>query len=149
MTDVEPQAPMSSLRLDVTLPCEARYLPMLRQLTVRTVDYLGYHESLRDEVVRAIELAVNGVFGAGGAYRDVEVQLGTSETDMLVRIRYLGASAGGAGPTPIEQLLSQADGDDSPITQLRRAMKAVVVGRESGDDAADYCELTKALPEDP
>ena len=145
---------MSSLRLDVTLPCAARYLPLLTKLTVRTVDYLGFHESLRDEVVQAIHAAVRGVFEAddGTSYRDVEVQLATTDTDMIVRIRYLGAPASGAGLTTIEQLLSRPQGpndDDAPMARLQRTMKAVVVGRESGDDSVDYCELTKALPAEP
>ena len=153
MSDAEPQRPMSSLRLDVTLPCAARYLPLLTKLTVRTVDYLGFHESLRDEVVQAIHAAVRGVFEAddGTSYRDVEVQLATTDTDMLVHIRYLGAPSG-AGLTPIEQLLSQPEGpngEDAPMARLQRTMKAVVVGREAGDDSVDYCELTKALPADP
>lgn len=145
---------MSSLRLNVTLPCAARYLPLLTKLTTRTVDYLGFHESLRDEVVQAIDASVRGVFEADdrSSYRDVEIELTTTDTDMLVRIRYLGAPASGAGLTTIEQLLSQPqgpNGDDAPMARLQRTMKAVVVGREFGDDSVDYCELTKALPADP
>jgi hypothetical protein len=30
---------------------------------------------------------------------------------------------------------------------LQRAMAGVVLGRESGDAAADYCELTRPLPD--
>jgi hypothetical protein len=146
MSDVEPQAPMSSLRLDVTLPCHARYLPMLRQLTVRAVDYLGYYEASRDEVVQAVDLATVGVFNPEGPYRDVEVRLATTETDMVVRIRYLGAATGAVGPVPIEHPLSQADGDDSPMARLQRAMTGVAMGREPGDGAVDYCELTRSLP---
>jgi len=43
MEDAESQAPMSSLGLDVTVPCEARYLPILRQLAHRAVEHIGYH----------------------------------------------------------------------------------------------------------
>ena len=139
---------MSSLRLDVTLPCQVRYLPVLRQLTVRTVEYLGYHEAIRDEVAQAIDLTVAGVFDVDGTYRDVEVTLATTETDMLVRVRYLGRLDAGDDPVRIEQLLSQSDGDEPPMARLERVMKTVVVGREAGHDAVDYCELTKALPAD-
>lgn len=140
---------MSSLRLDVTLPCEARYLPMLRQLTARTVDYLGYHEAVRDEVAQAIDLTVAGVFDGDETYRDVEVTLATTETEMLVRVRYLGGLDDGDHPARIEQLLSQSDGAEPRMARLERVMKTVVVGREAGHDAVDYCELTKALPADP
>lgn len=137
---------MSSLRLDVTLPCHARYLPMLRQLTGRAVEYLGYRETSREEVLQAVDLATASVFDPDGPYDDVEVRLVTTEADMVVRVRYLGAASGASGPTPIESLLSQSDGAESPLARLQRAMSDVVFGRESGDDAADYCELTRPLP---
>ena len=149
MEDAEIQARMSSLGLDVTDPCEVRYLPILRQLAQRAVEYIGYHESLRDEVVQTIEHAVHGVFETNEhAYTDIELQLATTESSMLVRIRYLGAPARGEGPSAIEQLLSQPDGDDVPLDRLRRAMKTVVLGRESGAAGADFCEWTRELPED-
>ena len=150
MEDTENQAPMSSLSLDVTVPCQALYLPVLRQLAIRTVEYIGYHEALREEVVQQIDGAVRGVFETDGtAYTDVEVRLATTEDLMLVRIRYLGAPTPGEGPTAIEQLLSRPDGDDAPLARLRRVMKTVSLGREPGEDGADYCELTRELPEDP
>ena len=149
MEDAEIQAPMSSLGLDVTVPREARYLPILRQLATRAVEYVGYHESLRDEVVQTIEHAVHGVFETNeSVYTDIEVQLTTTESSMLIRIRYLGAPARGEGPSAIEQLLAQPDSDGVPLDQLRRAMKTVVLGRESGAAGADFCELTCELPED-
>ena len=150
METAQVQVPMSSLRVDVTVPCDVRYLPMLRQLAKRTVDYIGYHESLGEEVVGTIDHAVHGVFEtAQNAYTDIELQLSTTENDMLVRIRYLGASERSDGPTAIEQLLSRPDGDDIPLERLRLAMKTVVLGRESGTAGADFCELTRELPEDP
>ncbi len=150
MEDAEIQAPMSSLCLDVTVPCEARYLPILRRLAQRTVEYIGYHESLCEEVVQTIDHAVHGVFEPDeNAYTDIELRLATTETSMLVRIRYLGAPARGDGPTAIEQLLSRPDGDEAPLDRLRRGMKTVMLGRESGADNADFCELTRELPEDP
>ena len=150
MGETESQPSMSSLSLDVAVPCDARYLPMLRQLAERTVEYIGYHASRRDEVVRTIDHAVSGVFGPGDtAYTNIELQLATTQSDMQVRIRYLGAPANTAGPTPIEQLLSRPDGDGVPLERLRRGMQTVVLGREAGGGGADFCELTRALPSDP
>ena len=140
---------MSSLSLDVTVPCEARYLPLLRRLAQRTVEYIGYHESLCEEVVQTIDHAVHRVFEPDEkAYTDIELRLATTDNCMCVRVRYLGATVRGEGPTAIEQLLSQPDGDEVPLEQLRRTMKTVVLGRESGADGADFCELTRELPED-
>jgi len=150
MEDAENQSPMSSLSLDVTVPCQERYLPILRQLAKRTVDYIGYHESLREEVVRTIDHAIHGVFETDDpVYTDVEVRLATTDTDMLVRIRYLGGATANDGPTEIERLLSTPDGDDVPLERLRRAMKSVVLGREDEPGGADFCELTRELPDDP
>ena len=150
MEGAEIQAPMSSLSLDVTVPCEARYFPILRQLAQRTVAYIGYHGALGEEMVQVVEHAVHGVFETNEhAYTDIELRLATTETSMLVRIRYLGAPAPGNGSTEIEQLLSRPDGDDIPLDRLRRSMRTVVLGREPGADGADFCELTRELPEDP
>ncbi len=140
---------MSSLSLDVTVPCEARYLPLLRRLAQRTVEYIGYHETLCEEVLQTIEHAVHGVFEPDEkAYTDIELRLATTDHSMCVRVRYLGAQARTEGPTAIERLLSRPDGDEIPLERLRRTMKTVVLGREPGADGADFCELTRELPED-
>ena len=134
----------TSLGLNVTLPCEARYLPILRQLAERTADHLGYRAAPRDDVVCAIEQAVLRVFEPDAdTYTHVELQLSARGRDMQVRIRYLGASR--RRDEGIEQLLSRCGPDGVPLERLRRSMSTVVLG---GDDGADFCELTRALPED-
>ncbi len=140
----------TSIGLSVTLPCEARYLPILRQLAARTADHLGYRTTHRDDVVRAIEQAVLRVFEPGDtAYTHVELRLAANGRDMQVRIRYLGASVSQDGATIIEQLLSRPGPDGVPLDRLRRSMRTVVLGRGPADEGADFCELTRALPEVP
>ncbi len=137
----------TSIGLSVTLPCEARYLPILRQLAERTADHLGYRTTHRNDVVGAIEQAVLRVFEPGGtAYTHVELRLAAGGRDMQVRIRYLGASAPRDGATIIEQLLSRSGPDGVPLDRLRRSMRTVVLGRGPDGDG-DFCELTRALPE--
>ncbi len=137
----------TSIGLNVTLPCEARYLPMVRQLAEQTADYLGYRIPHRDEVVGAIEQAVLRVFESGGAaYTHVELHMAASGRNMRVLIRYLGASGSRAGASAIERLLSRSGPDGVPIEQLRRSMRTVVLGRGPGD-GVDFCELTRTLPE--
>ncbi len=137
----------ASIGLSVTLPCEARYLPVLRRLAEHTADHLGYRTTHRDDVVCAIEQAVAGVFEPGGAaYTHVELRLAARGRDMRVRIRYLGAPAPGDGAPVIERLLSRGGPDGAPLDRLRRSMRTVVVGRGPEDDGADFCELTRALP---
>ncbi len=139
--------PAASIGLNVTLPCEARYLPILRRLAERTADHLGYRTSHRDDVAGAIEQAVVGVFKPGdNAYTHVELRMAASGRSMRVRIRYLGAPLQRDGAPVIERLLSRPGPDGVPIERLRRSMGTVVLGRGS-DDGADFCELTRALPE--
>ena len=140
--------PAASIGLNVTLPCEARYLPILRQLAERAADHLGYRSTQRDDFVSAIEHAVVGVFEPGAAaYTHVELRMTASGRDMQVRIRYLGASVSRDGAPIIERLLSRSGPDGVPIERLRRSMGTVVLGRGPDDDGADFCELTRALPE--
>ena len=150
MEEVENKSPMSSLSLDVTVPCEPRYLQTLQQLAQRAVEYIGYHHSQQEDVVRNILHTVHGLFETDErVYTEVELRMATTDDEMRIRVRYLGAPSGAEGPSPIEQLLSRPDGDGIPIERLRRGMKTVALGRESGSDGADFCELTRALPEDP
>ena len=139
----------ASIGLNVTLPCEARYLPILRQLAERAADHLGYRSTQRDDFVCAIEQAVVGVFEPGAAaYTHVELRMAAAGgRDMQVRIRYLGASTPRDGAPVIERLLSRPGPDGVPLDRLRRSMRTVVLGRGPGDDGADFCELTRALPE--
>lgn len=138
----------ASIALDVTLPCEARYLPVLRRLAERTADHLGYRATHRDDVVGAIEQAVRRVFEPGdSAYTHVELRLAARGRDMQVRIRYLGPDRPRGGAPVIEQLLSRAGPDGVPLDRLRRSMRTVVLGRGTEDDGVDFCELTRALPE--
>ena len=137
-----------SIGLNVTLPCEARYLPLLRRLAERAADHLGYRAPHRDDVVCAIEQAVLGVFEPGDAasYTHVELRMAAGGRSMRVRIRYLGAPLPRDG-VPIERLLSRPGPDGVPIERLRRSMGTVVLGRGPDDEGADFCELTRALPD--
>ncbi len=138
----------TSIGLNVTLPCEARYLPILRRLAERTADHLGYRTPHRDDVVCAIEQAVLRVFEPGdAAYSHVELSMAASGRSMRVRIRYLGASLPRDGAPVIERLLSRSGPDGVPLERLRRSMRTVVLGRGPDDEGADFCELTRALPE--
>ena len=139
----------TSIGFNVTLPCEARYLSLLRRLAERAADHIGYRTTHRDDVVCAIEQAVLRVFEPGdAAYTHVELQLAARGRDLQVRIRYLGASRTHDEAPVIEQLLSRSGPDGVPLDRLRRSMRTVVVGRGPADDDADFCELTRALPQE-
>lgn len=148
MGKTERASDAASIDLNVTLPCEARYLPILRQLAERAADHLGYRNNQRGDFVCAIEQSVVRVFEPGvAAYTHVELRMAASGRDMQVRIRYLGASLSRDGAPIIERLLSRSGPDGVPLDRLRRLMATVVLGRGPDDDGADFCELTRALPE--
>ena len=148
MGKTERPNPAASIALDVTLPCAERYFPLLRRLAERTADHLGYRAAHRDDVVCAIEQAVRPVFEPGdSAYACVELRLAARGRDMQVRIRYLGDARPRDGAPVIERLLSRAGPDGVPLDRLRRSMRTVVLGRGAEDDGADFCELTRALPD--
>lgn len=145
MEDDEHRLPMSALCLDVTLPCEVRYLPVLSRLAERTVDYTGYHGGIREEMLSVVEATVRRVFDSD-EYQKVGLRFETTDSNLLIRIRCFRAVTV-ARPMSIEQLLSEAEADETPISRLRQVMNTVTVGREEDEDGADFCELTKALPE--
>ncbi len=149
MHDAQNEPPMSSLCLDVTLPCEPRYLPMLRRLAERTIDYIGYDRESRDALAGTLDSAIRSVFGDDAdRYRAITLRFATTDHDMLVHIRCLGAPPDERGAASIEDLLSRGAAGASPLEHLRRDMTTVAVGRETGDDAAEFCDLTKTLPGD-
>ena len=145
MEDDEHRLPMSALCLDVTLPCEVRYLPVLSRLAERTVDYTGYHGGIREEMLSVVEATVRRVFDSD-EYQKVGLRFETTDSNLLIRIRCFRAVTV-ARPMSIEQLLSEAEADETPISRLRQVMNTVTVGCEEDEDGADFCELTKALPE--
>jgi len=145
MGDDEQQQPMSALSLDVTLPCEVRYLPVFNRLAERTVDYTGYDKAVREEMLRVVEAAVRRIFDSED-YQKVCLRLATTDSDLLIRIRCFRAATV-ERPMSIEQLLSEAEADETPLDCLRQVMNTVTLGCEEGEDGADFCELSKALPE--
>ncbi|MEE2636165.1 MAG: hypothetical protein VYE68_02920 [Acidobacteriota bacterium] len=140
---------MSSMCVDVTIPCETRLLPVLRELTERAVVYLGFHPDERDALMQSIHQALYSVFESDDiTYAGVELQLASTADVLRLRIRYLGAVVGVEGQPVIEQILAQPDADGVPIERLRGAVGTVTFGREAGADGADFCELTVPLPEE-
>ncbi|SVA58237.1 uncharacterized protein METZ01_LOCUS111091, partial [marine metagenome] len=113
MGDDEQQPPMSALCLDVTLPCEVRYLPVLNRLAEQAVDYTGYDNMVRAEMLRVVEAAVRRVLDSE-AYQKVGLRLATTDSDMLIRIRCFHAATVERSMS-IEQLLSKADADETPL----------------------------------
>ena len=144
MGDDEQQPPMSALCLDVTLPCEVRYLPVLNRLAEQAVDYTGYDKVVREEMLHVVEAVIRRVLDSDG-YQKVGLRLATTDSDLLIRIRCFHAVTV-EKPMAIEQLLSEADTAETPLGRLRKVMNTVTFGCEEGEDNTDFCELTKALP---
>ena len=141
MSEGESQPPMTALSLDVMVPCDERYLPMLQQLAVRAVDYFAFSEDVRASLAQAIDCAMAGA--PGSDYANVGILMTTAGGDLRLRVRYLG---GPGGDGALESLLSQTVSGTSPLEQLRSGAVAVALGREDTHGAAEFCELTQPLP---
>ena len=143
-----PHLDLASIRFDLTVPCDARFRPMLDQLASRLIAYVGYAASDATTLTRAVERTTERVLtgAAGRPYAALDVSFRTSETEMEIRIR---CRQGPDGPrdgegTEIERMLSQAGEDDTPLDFIQRVMTRVEFDREDG---ADICTLVRTLPD--
>lgn len=147
MTDLLPVDP-ALIRFDLTVPCDARFRPMLDQLASRLIAYIGYAASDVTTLTCAVERATERVLtgNAGSPYSSLDVSFRTSDTEMEIRIRCRqGPDAPrDAEATDIERVLSQAGEDDPPLDFIQQVMTRVEFDREDG---ADICTLARTLPD--
>ena len=138
----------SAIRLDVTVPSDARFRPMLDAIASKTVAYLGYVAGDAAAVMGVVEHVTTGVLQhAGGVpYTSLALSFATGAGEMVIRVRYLvettdAPAATGGG---IEQILREPGDNGAPIDEIRRVMTRVEFGH---DDGAEYCALAKTLPD--
>ena len=137
-------ADLSAVRLEVTLPCDARFRAMRDCAVARLTACLGYHET--DAVTRAVTLAASGVLdhAAGAVYSSVMITFTTGAGVLTIRLRYL-VDPGALGPAPgpaIERILSDG-GREAPLAVMRRLAGRVEFGLVDG---AECCTLVAPLP---
>ncbi len=138
-----------AFRLELTIPCDDRFRPVLSLLCQRMSRYVGYSGAEAEEVAAAVVHATDGVLvhGASQTYKDLDVTIATSESDIQFRVRYLCGHGEPSGDAPsVAHLLSEHSGDEAPLDAIHRVMSRVEFGK---DDGVEFCTLSKSLPEEP
>ena len=136
-------------RLELTIPCDDRFRPVLSVLCERVLRYVGYSGTEAEEVAAAVVHATDGVLvhGASRTYKDLDVTVATSERDIQFCVRYLCGHGEPSGDAPsLAHLLSEGTGDEAPLDAIHRVMSRVEFGTDGG---VEFCTLSKSLPEEP
>ena len=143
-----PPLDKTSIRFDLTVPCDARFGPMLDQFASRLIAYLGYTASDAATLTRAVTRATERVLtgAAGSPYSSLDVSFQTSDTEIQIRIC---CRQGPDGPrdaegTDIERVLREGGEDDPPLDFIQHVMTRVEFAREDG---VDVCTLARTLPD--
>ncbi len=136
-----------AIRLELSLPCDVRFRPVLAAMSEKMAEYVGFAKSEATEIAETVVCATDGVFDddAPSAYSTLDVTFSTNDQEMEIRVRYVceGTAGGDAGGLGIERLLSQRGESDAPLDVMQRVMGRVEFGRDAG---AEVCTLAKLLP---
>lgn len=138
-----------AFRLDLTIPCDDRFRPVLSLLCERMSRYAGYSGAEAQEVAAAVVHATDGVLvhGTSRIYKDLNVTIATSERDIQFHVRYLCRHGEPSADAPsVAHLLGERSGDEAPLDAIHRVMNRVEFGK---DDGVEFCTLSKSLPEEP
>ena len=137
-----------AVRLDVSVPCDDRFRPVLNVLCERMAKYVGYTDSDATALTSAVVHATDGVLVHAGSppYTHLDVTISTSDDEIEFRVRYLQEGDTPSPDTPsIEHRLSEPNDDGTPLEVIQRVVRQVEFGHEGG---VEYCALRKALPEE-
>ena len=136
-----------SIRLEFTVPCDARFRPVLSLMCERMARYVGYRDPEAAELAATVARAAEGVLTHEEApeYRSLDITILTKEHEIEFRVRYLGQHLSGRSGGSIERLLSRRHGDDVPLEVMQRVMRRVEFGLDNG---VEFCALSQSLPEE-
>ena len=134
-----------SLRLDLTVPCDERFRPVLSQMCEQMARYVGYRDHELAELAAAVVRAADGALAhaEAPAYRSLAGTILTSVSEIEFRVRYHGENPSGERGA-IERMLSHRQGDDAPLEAMQRVMRRVEFGLDEG---VEFCALSQALAE--
>ena len=139
-----------SIRLELTVPCDTRFRPVLMGICERMVAYVGFAGAEAAELAETIAHATDGVLDHDEApeYTSLDVTFATNDAEIEIRVRYLCEEENGHAPDRpgIERLLSRRRDSEAPLDLIQRVMPRVEFGRDNG---VEFCTLSKPLPEEP
>ena len=84
-----------AIRLEVTVPCDERFRPVLGVLCARMARYVGYGDVQAEELASAVVHATDGVLEheESPQYTSLDVTIATSSSEIEFRVRYLWSLA--------------------------------------------------------
>lgn len=87
-----PPVGVGPLRLELTVPCDLRFRPLLEVMCERMASYVGYPRVEARTVAETVAQATAGAFSESGprAYASLSLSFATSDREMEIRVRYLG-----------------------------------------------------------
>lgn len=142
--DAQPEG--DAVRLEVTLPCDERFRPLMDKLAGKLVAGFGYTESEADGVARALAHATSAVAARAGESDCTSLAMTFTSAGgaLTIRVRYLVDGAGACASTgaSVARLLA-AGGEDAPLAAMRRAVSRAEVGEVDG---VECCTLVTPLP---
>lgn len=138
-----------AVRLELTVPCDTRFRPVLSSICERMAEYVGYPQLEATELAATIVHATDGVLDHEEAaeYTSLDVTFATGQEEIEIRVRYRceGREGQPAKQPGIEHLLSRRRDAEAPLDIIQRVMRRVEFGRDGG---VEYCTLSKRLPEE-
>lgn len=135
-----------AVRLEVTLPCDERFRPLMDRLAGKLVACFGYGATEADGVTLALAHATSGVAACAGACACTSMTMTFTSAGgaLTIRVRYLvePSSACAAAGASIARLLATG-GDEAPLAAMRRVVSRVEMGEVDG---VECCTLVTPLP---
>ena len=138
-----------SMRLELKVPYDTRFRPVLAGICERMAAHLGFTGAEATELAETIAHTTDGVLDHDEApdYTSLDVTFATNDAEIEIRVRYLceGENSHATDRPGIERLLSRRRNDEAPLDLIQRVMRCVEFGRDNG---VEFCTLSKRLPEE-
>lgn len=133
-------------RLELTVPCDARFRSLLEVMSEKMAGYVGYPRLDACAVAEAVARAAGAAFSGREqrTYSSVVVTFATSAREMEIQVRYHGDDQADRTDLPgIERVLARRGRGAAPLDAMRRVVRRVEFGRDRG---VECCRLIKPLP---
>ena len=138
-----------SIRLELRVPCDIRFRPVLAAISDRMALYLGFSRSEAAEFVKTIIQVTDVALDHRVAteYTSLDLTFATNDEEIEIRVRYLCEREDQpvTDRPGIERFLSGRGDAQSPLAIIQRTMEQVEFGFDEG---VEFCALRKKLPEE-
>ena len=115
-------------RLELTVPCDARFRSLLEVMSEKMAGYVGYPRLDACAVAEAVARAAGAAFSGREqrTYSSVVVTFATSAREMEIQVRYHGDDQADRTDLPgIERVLARRGRGAAPLDAMRRVVRRV------------------------